>query len=99
MQAIETIAAAHNIDAAILTKYTEYEGFADIEEAAREFVASYAGTIDSLSAWAEHYVASGFGIPENLRHCFSLTKWIADQEAGGLIRTMDVDGGIAVFYG
>ncbi|WP_291441503.1 antirestriction protein ArdA [Desulfovibrio sp.] len=97
---VVAVAALNCLDAVAFAAYVDYEGM-DAEEAVEEFQDHYAGTHDSLAAWAEEY-ADDTGmlaeVPESLRNYFDFASWSRDAELNGDIWTIDTECGIAIFW-
>ena len=73
----------------------------ELDEAVTEFEDHYAGTHDSLAAWAEEFANdTGMleGVPENLRMYFDYDAWSRDAELNGEIWTINTPEGIAIFW-
>ena len=99
---LEAVAALYNLDAVALAIYADYEGFDDLEEAAREFEDHYAGTYDSVAEWAEQLADdTGLldGVPEHLRYYFDFAAYSRDLVLNGDIWTHELpNGDIAIFW-
>ncbi len=97
---IQAIAAENYLDADAFAAFLEYED-CDLDEAPDLFNDQYAGTFDSLAAWAEN-LADETGmlesVPESLRNYFDFEAWARDAELNGDVWTADVPSGIAVFW-
>ena len=98
----EATAAEYCLDNSAFAAFLDYESFEDAEEAAEAFQDCYAGTFDSLEAWAEEYMDdTGMlaELPENLRYYFDFAAFARDCDCNGDIWTADLDGGlVAVFW-
>jgi len=101
MQEIRIVATLNHINPTAFAAYLDYEGFDDIEDAAKEFQDRYAGTWDKLEAWAEEH-ADDTGmltdVPQDLRYYFDFAAWARDQELNGYIWTLETAEGIAIFW-
>ena len=98
---LEAVAGEYGIDAVALATYAEYEGFNDLDEAAREFEDHYAGCFDTLEAFAEEYAEStGLldGVPDHLRFYFDMSLYARDMSLNGDIWTIESEMGILVFW-
>ena len=76
--------------------------YSTTREAKSGFHNAYQGTYRDLAEWAEIYAEeTGLldSVPENLRYYFDFEKYSRDGEIGGDIFSLDVPGGVAVFWG
>ena len=101
IETLEALAAEHCFDAVAFAAFQDYENHDDINDAVEDFQDRFAGTADSLRAWAEEYIEeTGMlaEIPEYLRMYFDYEAWSRDAECNGDIWTIDIPAGIAVFW-
>ena len=99
---IAVFAHDHGIDPALFFRFATSEGIENLEEALNRFQNTYAGTWNTLEAWAENLLGPGQpgepdAIPQRLRCYFDYKAYIRDCERNGYIWTMSTNDGIAVF--
>jgi antirestriction protein len=73
----------------------------DIDEARHVLEEQYAGTGDSLADWASEFLEESGQleeVPERWRPYLDLEQYAHDLELGGDIFTIDIDGGVHVFW-
>jgi antirestriction protein len=73
-----------------------------LNHATREgFLDSFAGTFDSLEAYAQDYVDSTgllADVPERVSRYFDVGAFARDLRLGGDVAAVEVEGGVAIFH-
>lgn len=99
---IQAVAMLNDLDPVSFAAYLRSEGYTVLEDAAQEYECRYAGTWESLEAWAEeHADDTGMleSIPQDLRYYFDFAAWARDQELNGYIWSIELpNGSVAVFW-
>ena len=103
MQVIDTEAVAMEncFDVAAFAAFLEYEDFDTAEDAVEAFQDSYAGSFESLTAWAENFIDEAgllAKVPETLRRYFDFEAWARDTDLNGDVWTAETPEGTAVFW-